>query len=254
MSEDAVAPPPAPKDATTPPAHENTVTLPPQEPPLEIHKPHAAKTWKEFFIELGTIVLGIIIAICLEQSVEWLRWQGEVSDARQAITAEIAANNQSFMARRIAIAPCLDRQAQEAENILDDLQAKREPGRFTMFHPQNGSLLNFSEWESQRAAQNLTHFPHQELELLGSYYDQLTDIKTWMVDEGQAWRVLTVLQYPPAEIGISDLLRLRTALENAKEMERLIVLNARRQLDRSRKLGILTKPYDQVLVAKYCKG
>ena len=25
---------------------------------MEIHKPHAAKTWKEFFIELGTVVIG----------------------------------------------------------------------------------------------------------------------------------------------------------------------------------------------------
>ena len=32
---------------------------PPKEPDVDIHKPHAAKTWKEFFIELGTIVTGI---------------------------------------------------------------------------------------------------------------------------------------------------------------------------------------------------
>ena len=25
---------------------------------MEFHKPHAAKTWKEFFIELGTIVVS----------------------------------------------------------------------------------------------------------------------------------------------------------------------------------------------------
>ena len=35
---------------------------------MEIHKPHAAKTWKEFFIELGTIVLGILVRIASLES------------------------------------------------------------------------------------------------------------------------------------------------------------------------------------------
>ena len=41
----------------------------PKDSSMEIHKPHAAKTWKEFFIELGTIVIGILIAIGLEQTI-----------------------------------------------------------------------------------------------------------------------------------------------------------------------------------------
>lgn len=58
---------------------------------MDIHKPHAAKNWKEFFIELGTIVLGIVIAIALEQLVEAWHWQSEVVEARKAIIAEMTA-------------------------------------------------------------------------------------------------------------------------------------------------------------------
>jgi hypothetical protein len=51
----------------------------PKESPVEIHKPHAAKTWKEFFIELGTITLGVLIALAAEQTAETLHNRGRAA-------------------------------------------------------------------------------------------------------------------------------------------------------------------------------
>lgn len=42
------------------------------EPMLDVHLPHATFTWKDFWIHLGTITAGLLIAISLEQSVEKL--------------------------------------------------------------------------------------------------------------------------------------------------------------------------------------
>ena len=40
---------------------------------LDIHPAHhAASTWRDFFIHITTIVLGLLIAIGLEQTVEWM--------------------------------------------------------------------------------------------------------------------------------------------------------------------------------------
>jgi hypothetical protein len=40
---------------------------------IDVHAPHGGvHTWKDFWIHLGTITLGLLIAISLEQSVEWL--------------------------------------------------------------------------------------------------------------------------------------------------------------------------------------
>jgi len=42
-------------------------------PMIDVHVPHGGvRTWKDFWIHLGTITLGLLIAISLEQSVEWL--------------------------------------------------------------------------------------------------------------------------------------------------------------------------------------
>ena len=75
---------------------------------------------------------------------------------------------------------------------------------------------------------------------MGSYYDQLADDKIWMLNETNGWHELSVLRHPPGDIGVSDLLRLRTALQDVAEDERLIVLNAQRQLawSRHRRKGV----------------
>jgi len=59
---------------------------------MDIHKPKAARNWREFAIEIGTIICGILIALGLEQAIEWLHRHAEVAEARQAMRSEIAAN------------------------------------------------------------------------------------------------------------------------------------------------------------------
>ncbi|MBW4040411.1 MAG: hypothetical protein HIU91_16445, partial [Acidobacteria bacterium] len=46
---------------------------------LDVHPPHqAAHTRKDFFIHIATICVGLLIAIGLEQSVEWLHRKHQV--------------------------------------------------------------------------------------------------------------------------------------------------------------------------------
>lgn len=43
---------------------------------MEIHPPqHGIQSWREFLLHMTTIVLGILIAIGLEQTVEWVHHQ-----------------------------------------------------------------------------------------------------------------------------------------------------------------------------------
>src|SRR3954463_14035841 len=56
---------------------------PPEQPQMEIHRLKPIHSWRDFLKELGTIVLGITIAISLEQLVESWHWNSEVKIARQ---------------------------------------------------------------------------------------------------------------------------------------------------------------------------
>lgn len=53
---------------------------------LDVHPAHhAATTWREFFIHIATIILGLVIAIGLEQTVEFFHRASE----RRALIAEL---------------------------------------------------------------------------------------------------------------------------------------------------------------------
>ena len=113
--------------------------------------------------------MGVSIALGAEQAVDWLHWRNEVAQARTALHAEIVADSRSF-ARRIAYRPCMDRQIEEAQAMIDDLRAGRTPRKYTSLHTGVSQLFSDSEWQSQRASQVLTHFPRAELSLMGVFY------------------------------------------------------------------------------------
>ena len=60
---------------------------------LDIHPPHeAAHTWKDFFIHIATIVIGLIIAVGLEQTVEFFHHRHSAADARASIQKETSVD------------------------------------------------------------------------------------------------------------------------------------------------------------------
>lgn len=71
--------------------------LPHEEPPamLDVHPaPHAASTWREFFIHIATIVLGLFIAVSLEQTVELLHHRHQRHQLEEELHRDGEANEQ----------------------------------------------------------------------------------------------------------------------------------------------------------------
>jgi hypothetical protein len=64
------------------------------EPMLDVHMPHATHTWKDFFIHLGTITAGLLIAISLEQSVEKLHHLHQRHELEASLRAEGEMNKE----------------------------------------------------------------------------------------------------------------------------------------------------------------
>jgi len=59
-------------------------------PMLDIHPAHhAASTWRDFFIHIATIVLGLLIAISLEQTVEYFHHRHQVHQLEKNLRDEL---------------------------------------------------------------------------------------------------------------------------------------------------------------------
>jgi hypothetical protein len=64
---------------------------------LDVHPAHhAASTWRDFFIHITTIVLGLLIAIGLEQTVERIHQYYELRETREALERELKANEKDW--------------------------------------------------------------------------------------------------------------------------------------------------------------
>ena len=216
------------------------------------HKPKPVHNWREFLSEVGVVVLGIVIALSGEQAIEWLHWRGEVKEARKAIHAEIAADQANLIVRHVAFQSCLDRQLREAQAILAELEAQRPPGKFTSFHSGFGGPGSTAEWDAQRAAQTLAHFPPEEVAMLGSFYDFLSAFRGWTDQEEENWADLAVLRNPPAGLAPGDLARLHRNIAILGRVGSLITLNAARVFKLTDALGIPRPAANPDQVRRFC--
>jgi hypothetical protein len=64
---------------------------------MDVHAPtEPIHTWKDFFLHLITITIGLLIALSLEAGVEWMHHRHEVKETREALRIERDHNRQSF--------------------------------------------------------------------------------------------------------------------------------------------------------------
>jgi hypothetical protein len=65
---------------------------------LDVHPPHApTHTWKDFFIHIATIVVGLLIAVGLEQTVEYVHHRHQLSEIHESLRLEREQNRKNFI-------------------------------------------------------------------------------------------------------------------------------------------------------------
>jgi len=98
-----------------------------EQPMIEVHAPHeSVHTWKDFLIHIATIILGLLIAIGLEQTVEWFHHRDQRLQLEEDLRAE-AVSNRQVIAR--------DLKMQELEPWFEQAIAAIDRGT-----PQQGKL------------------------------------------------------------------------------------------------------------------
>jgi hypothetical protein len=64
---------------------------------LDVHAPHkSVHGWRDFFVHLATITIGLLIALGLEATAEWMHHRHEVSETREALQRELQVNRAHF--------------------------------------------------------------------------------------------------------------------------------------------------------------
>lgn len=91
---------------------------------MDVHPPqHAIHSWREFFVHMGTICLGLLIAIGLEQSVEALHHRHQARELRLSLRADATTairDAQAVQRRSLAKSAWLSGEIEAARAALSD--------------------------------------------------------------------------------------------------------------------------------------
>ena len=155
---------------------------------LDVHAPHEPiHTWKSFFIHIATIVIGLLIAVGLEQTVEYVHHRHLASEARANIQQELI-QNASLLQQNI---DRLRADQQSLEKNLELLDASTPDAQTIRALQYSWVLRRFADaaWTAARTDGSIALIPSKEIllanyfysssiEMVPLYYAYFTDIDT----------------------------------------------------------------------------
>jgi hypothetical protein len=174
----------SPSDPTPTPATPEEPT-----PMLDVHPAHhAANTWRDFFTHIATIVLGLCIAVGLEQTVEFFHHRYQVAETREDLRVEREDNHRLF-ARYVQDFHWETAALENDMMVLDYLQ--QHPGtpqeKLPGYLSWRWARANFNHvaWDSARQASITALMPQSEITRYAQMYEELqiatdTDDETWI--------------------------------------------------------------------------
>jgi hypothetical protein len=84
--------------AAAPPDAETRFISETSAPMLDVHAPHESiHSWKGFFIHIAAIAFGLLLALALEKTAEYLHQRRLLSDARSELAAELENNRRAWL-------------------------------------------------------------------------------------------------------------------------------------------------------------
>ena len=181
---------------------------------MDIHKPKPWHGLREFLKEIGTIVIGVLIALGAEQAVEWLHWRHEVAVAREAIAFDLKALVGSAAAQD-EHTPCTGRHLQEIAAVINQAQTTKRlaPMGWNGAPPQGAWTLR--SWSALNSGQTLAHFPNREQIILAGLDSKLQRMRALSDSELDDWSTLGILTGPGRPISDPEIAAARVAFTHA---------------------------------------
>ena len=149
---------------------------------LDVHPPHEkVHSWTQFFIHIAAIAIGLLIAIGLEQTVEYFHHRHQLREARRELSVE-AEDNRGQLTKNL----------QAARTMTAELDANIALLRATQTSPAKiGSKLVYSwigawpldgTWQAVKQNGSLGLMPHEELHSYTYVYDAIAAVKNSLID------------------------------------------------------------------------
>jgi hypothetical protein len=131
---------------------------------IDVHEPHeTVHTWKDFFIHIATIVVGLCIAVGLEQTIEFFHHRRELRVAREELRADIEENRR-ITATDLQQIHQFQAQLNRDMAILLAHRATGKPLTAKLDFTWKFRAIRDAAWKTDQQSGVLSLMPHSELE------------------------------------------------------------------------------------------
>jgi hypothetical protein len=155
--------------------------------------------YRKFAREVGSVVLGVLIALGLGEVASDIRWRFDASDALEGISVDFE-RDAGVMHERILAKPCIDRRLGEVDALI-----KR--ARRTGILPQIGPIgrpptrpLITAAWDTSVSSGVLPHLPKGYASGISANFDQVREAKGDLKDQSVLWARLAAMEDSPGPV------------------------------------------------------
>lgn len=198
---------------------------------MEIHRPKAAHSWREFLIEIGTIICGILVALGLEQVIEAARHHELVTRSEDALRDNFS-RFVKFSAMVDREEPCMNARAAEIRAILDESAMTGRLGRIGLIPQPTPLPWQIDTWQAMIAAGAAPYLPDTKIVLYSRISMSAVDLYTVATSEWEAWGALRSLSGLPRAFSAAEQALDRDTLSRAVEQARLVRFFAKNTVTR----------------------
>jgi hypothetical protein len=138
---------------------------------MEIHAPHKpVESVKEFFLHIGIVTIGILIALGLEQAVEAYRHHELAENARANILSELRDNKKAIDGALEKV-ESLKQEHLDTIHTLDLFIAKQPLKEATLKVSFNFPTLTSTSWSTAQSTGALALMDYSEVKRFAGVYD-----------------------------------------------------------------------------------
>jgi hypothetical protein len=161
---------------------------------LDVHPPHhPTHTWRDFLIHIATIVVGLVIAIGLEQTVEFVHRAHQRQELRESLSIENVKISQDCERTEHAMTINMA-WAQQVQQIISDAQLHHQPLPTLPADPN--PLYDTPDdpvYKAAKSSNQLDLLSRPEIEAYNEIDGDLHDLAASVIENGQSILALRAL-------------------------------------------------------------
>jgi hypothetical protein len=151
---------------------------------------------RKFFREVGSVVLGVLIALAIGEVAELVRWQVRAASSNAAIDVELS-HVSGVLDERVLVQPCLDRRLSTLDRII---RASRQSGRLPVIgeigRPPTRPIQS-AAWDDALGSGTLLHLSPERRLGLSLNYPEIQQYSDRIREEQDLWAALRLIEGAP---------------------------------------------------------